>query len=159
VRSYKKSNNKKRTIDDVNKDDKPKLPRLPPSRPAKIWDTATKVREFGDRDPTKFSDNSREVFKVIIKSVDLQLQKTHLTTVEHGNLQAQLLANNKRRIVSRRSIYKGSGSPIVTTLRAKIKERNEKENRKRLRKARKKLDQAKNKQVSFPLAFQNPSPC
>jgi hypothetical protein len=44
-------------------------------------------------------------------------------------------------------------------LRARIKERNEKENRERLRKARKKLDQAKNKQVSFPLAFQNPSPC
>jgi hypothetical protein len=38
-------------------------------------------------------------------------------------------------------------------LYAKIKERNKKENRERLRKARKKLDQAKNKQVSFPLIF------
>jgi hypothetical protein len=32
-----------------------------------------KVREFGDRDLTKFSDNSREVFKVVMKLVDLQL--------------------------------------------------------------------------------------
>jgi hypothetical protein len=62
-------------------------------------------------------------------------------------------------MVLRRSIFKGGGSPTVITLRVKIKERNEKENRERLRKARKKLDQAKNKQVSFPLAFQNPSPC
>jgi hypothetical protein len=61
--------------------------------------------------------------------------------------------NNKRRIVLRRSIYKGSGSFIVIMLYAKIKERNKKENRERLRKARKKLDQAKNKQVSFPLIF------
>jgi hypothetical protein len=71
VRSYKKSNNKKRIIDNVNEDDEPELPRLPSSRLAEIWDTAAKVREFGDRDPTKFSDNSREVFKVIIKLVDL----------------------------------------------------------------------------------------
>jgi hypothetical protein len=71
VRSYKKSNNKKRTIDDVNEDDELKLSRLLPSRLAEIWDTVTKVREFGNRDPTKFLDNSREIFKVVIKSVDL----------------------------------------------------------------------------------------
>jgi hypothetical protein len=71
VRSYKKSNNKKRIIDDVNEDDEPELPRLPSSRLAEIWDTAAKVREFGDRDPTKFLDNSREVFKVVMKLVDL----------------------------------------------------------------------------------------
>jgi len=34
---------------------------------------------------------------------------------------------------------------IVDTLRARIKERNEKENVEKLRKARKKLDQVKNK--------------
>ena len=147
VRSNKKSNSKKRTIDDVN-DDEPELPRLPPSRPAEIWDTAAKVREFGDRDPTKFSDNSREVFKVVMKSVDLQLQKAHLTTVEHGNLQARILAENKQKMVSRRTVFKGGGSPTINTLRARIQERNEKENREKLRKAKKKLDQAKNKQVS-----------
>jgi hypothetical protein len=55
-------------------------------------------------------------------------------------------------IVLRRSVFKGGGSLTVITLRARIKEKNEKENRERLRKARKKLDQAKNKQVSFSLA-------
>ncbi|PMD17928.1 hypothetical protein NA56DRAFT_707333 [Hyaloscypha hepaticicola] len=73
VRSYKKSNSQKRTIDDVNEDDEPKLSRLPLSRPVKIWNTATKV-------------------------------------LEHGNLQAKLLADNKRRIVSRRRVFKGGGS-------------------------------------------------
>jgi hypothetical protein len=51
-------------------------------------------------------------------------------------------------MVSRRSVFKGGGSLTVNTLRARIKERNEKENIERLRKAKKKLDQAKNKQVS-----------
>jgi hypothetical protein len=71
IRSYKKSNNKKRIIDDVNEDDELKLPWLPPSRPVEIWDIVAKVKEFGNRDPTKFLDNSREVFKVIIKLVNL----------------------------------------------------------------------------------------
>jgi hypothetical protein len=51
-------------------------------------------------------------------------------------------------MVSRRSVFKGGGLLTVNTLRARIKERNEKENIERLRKAKKKLDQAKNKQVS-----------
>ena len=70
IQSYKKSNSKKRIIDDIN-DDEPKLSRLLLSRPAKIWDIAAKVREFSDRDPTKFLDNSPEVFKIIIKLVNL----------------------------------------------------------------------------------------
>jgi hypothetical protein len=71
VRSYKKSNNKKRIIDDVNEDDELELLRLLLSWLVEIWDTVAKVREFGDCDPIKFLDNSREVFKVVIKSVDL----------------------------------------------------------------------------------------
>jgi hypothetical protein len=59
-----------------------------------------KVHEFADHDLMKFLDNSYEVFKYTIKSVDLQLQKAHLIIVEHSNLQAKLLADNKRRIAS-----------------------------------------------------------
>jgi hypothetical protein len=151
VRSYKKSN--KRTIDDVNEQDDLELPRLPPSRPTEIWDTTAKVREFGDRDPTKFSDNSREVFKHTMKAVDIQLQKAHLTTIEHGTLQAKLIADGKRKIISRRTVVKGGGAPTVDTLRVRIKERNEKENAEKLRKARKKLDQAKNKQKNHLLTL------
>ena len=87
VRSYKKSNNKKRTIDDVNEEeDDLELPRLPLSWLIEIWNIAVKVREFTDRDLTKFLDNSCEVFKYIMKSVNLHLQKAHLITVEYGNL-------------------------------------------------------------------------
>jgi hypothetical protein len=56
-------------------------------------------------------------------------------------------------MVSRRSVFKGGGSPTVSTLRARIKERNEKENTERLRKAKKKLEQAKNKQKNHLLAL------
>ena len=104
-----------------------------------------KVREFKDRDPTKFSDNLCEVFKYTMKTVDIQLQKAHLITVEHSNLQAKLLADNKRKLVSRRSVFKGGGSLTVDQLRVQIKERKEKENMEKLRKAKKKLDQAKNR--------------
>jgi hypothetical protein len=48
-------------------------------------------------------------------------------------------------MVLRRSVFKGDGLPIINTLRVKIKERNEKENTERLRKAKKKLEQVKNK--------------
>ena len=86
VRSYKKSNSQKRTIDDINEDDESKLSWLLLSRLIEIWNTTVKVREFADCDPMKFSDNSCKVFKYIMKSVDLQLQKAHLITVEYGNL-------------------------------------------------------------------------
>ena len=99
VRLYKKSN--KRIIDDINEQDDLELPRLPLSRPTEIWNTIAKVREFGNCNPTKFSDNSREVFKYIIKAVNIQLQKAHLITIEHGILQAKLIADSKRKIISR----------------------------------------------------------
>ncbi len=63
------------------------------------------------------------------------------------------MADNKRRMVSRRSVFKGGGSPTVNTLRARIQERNEKENTEKLRKAKKRLDQAKNKHRNQLLAL------
>jgi hypothetical protein len=57
-------------------------------------------------------------------------------------------------MVSRRSVFKGGGSLTVNTLRARIKERNEKENTERLRKAKKKLEQVKNKQKNHLLALE-----
>jgi hypothetical protein len=71
---YKKSNSNKRTIDDVNEqEDDLEFSRLLLSRLIEIWNIVAKVREFTDRDPTKFLDNSREVFKDIMKTVNLQL--------------------------------------------------------------------------------------
>jgi hypothetical protein len=70
VKLYKKSN--KRTINNVNEqEDNLELPRLLPFKLIKIWDIAIKVREFNNYDPTKFLNNSREVFKYIIKAVDI----------------------------------------------------------------------------------------
>jgi hypothetical protein len=56
-------------------------------------------------------------------------------------------------MVSRQSVFKGGRSLTVNTLRAKIQERNEKENREKLRKAKKKLDQAKNKHKNHLLTL------
>ena len=141
MRSYQK---KKRTIDEVEEDDL-ELPALPPTRPTEIWNTAATIRALGDRDPTQFSDNSVQVFHYTMKSVDVQLQKAHLTTIEHGALQAKLLTGSKRKINSRRSVYKGGAALTVDELREKIKTREGREMAEALRKARKKLSQTINK--------------
>jgi hypothetical protein len=141
VRSY---NKKKRSINEVNKEDSELSP-LPPSYPLDIWDTTARVCEFGDRDPTKFSDNSCSIFKKTIKNINIELQKAHLISLEHSYLQAKLLAKSKHKNNSRRSIYKGGGTLLINELRANIKARNIKEASEKLRKAKKKLDQAKNK--------------
>lgn len=80
MRSYGK---KKRSIDEVEEDDTLKLPRLPPTRPSEIWNTAATVRALDDRDPTLYSDNTIQVFHDTMKKVDIQLQKGVLLTVEH----------------------------------------------------------------------------
>ena len=106
VRSYKK---RKRTIDDVEDDD-PDLPAFPPTRHEEIWTTAAAIRALGDRDPTQFSESSIELFHSTMKSVDVQLQKSHLKTLEHAALQEKILADRKRKSTSRRSIHKGGVS-------------------------------------------------
>ena len=71
VRSY---NKKKRSIDEVKEENNEvKLPTLPLLRPLDIWDIASKVRKLGSRDPTKFSDNSRLIFKETMKAIDIYL--------------------------------------------------------------------------------------
>jgi hypothetical protein len=74
-----------------------------------------------------------------MKSVDIQLQKAYLITIEHGALQAKLLAESKRKTNSRRSVHKGEAALTVDELREKIKTREEWETTKALRKAKKKL--------------------
>jgi hypothetical protein len=88
-----------------------------------------------------------------MKSVDIQLQKAHLTTIEHGALQAKLLAKSRRKINSRRSVYKEGAALTVDELREKIKTREEREMAEALQKARKKLSQTINTvpcKISFP---------
>jgi hypothetical protein len=80
-----------------------------------------------------------------MKSVDVQLQKAHLTTIEHGALQAKLLAKSKRKTNSRRSVHKGGVALTVDELREKIKTREERETTEGLQKAKKKLSQTINK--------------
>ena len=57
MRSY---GRKKRSIDKVEAEEDVtlELPKLPPTRPLEIWNTAATVRALDDRDPTKFSDNT-----------------------------------------------------------------------------------------------------
>jgi hypothetical protein len=141
MRSYQK---KKRTIDEVEQDDL-ELPALPPTRPPEIWNTAATVRALGDRDPTQFSEPSVQVFHITMKSVDIQLQKAHLTTIEHLALQEKVRNDGKRKITSRRSIHKGGPSATIDELREQKKARDEKEAREKLRKAKKKLSQAINR--------------
>jgi hypothetical protein len=124
IRSYKQ----KRSIDEVDPEDENlDVPALPPTHLPEVWNCITTVRALEDRDPTKFSDSTIQTFHSTMKNVDVTLQKAHLTTIEHGNLQAKLLAEHKRKTSSRRSIQKGGASASADELRAKIKARNEKE--------------------------------
>jgi hypothetical protein len=57
------------------------------------------------------------------------------------------MEETKRKSKSRRSVHKGGASATIDELRAKIKERDLKEQQEALRKARKKLSQTVNKEV------------
>jgi hypothetical protein len=144
MRAYKK---KKRSINEVTEEGELELPALPPTGPPEIWNTITTIQALGDRDPTQFSEGSVQTFHSTLKTVDIILQKAHLTTLEHGALQAKLMEETKRKSKSRQSVHKGGASATTDELRAKIKERDLKEQQEALRKARKKLSQTVNKEV------------
>jgi hypothetical protein len=80
MRSYGK---KKRLIKEVKAEESLNLPPLLPTRPDEVWNIATTLRALIDRDPTTFSENSKETWIVIVKKVNIQLQKSHLQTIEH----------------------------------------------------------------------------
>ena len=68
MRSYGK---KKRLIKEVKAEDSLDLPPLLPTRPDKVWNTASTLHILADRDPIKFSDNSKETWKITIKKVNV----------------------------------------------------------------------------------------
>jgi len=54
-----------------------------------------------------------------MKSVDVQLQKAHLMSIEHASLQEKVRAEGKRKVSSRRSIYKADHLPRSTSFGSK----------------------------------------
>jgi hypothetical protein len=70
MRSYRK---KKRLIEEVKAEESLNLPPLLPTRPDKVWNIAATLRALADRDPTTFSENSKETWIVTVKKVDIQL--------------------------------------------------------------------------------------
>jgi hypothetical protein len=142
MRAYGK---RKRSIEEVEAEDTLDLPPLPPTRPNEVWNTAATLRALADRDPTKFSDNSKQTWVDTVKKVDVQLQKSHLQTIEHQALQTKLREEYNRKAKSRKSSHKGGPSASVAELRIEIKEKKEKDNGEALRKAKRKLAAAVNK--------------
>ena len=130
-------------IEDIDNDNT--LPPLPPTRPEEVWNTAATIRALGDRNPTQFSDPSIELFYKTMKAVDIQLQKSHLLTVEHASLQEKVRIEQSRKITSRRSINKGGPAARIEDLRERIRIRDETEKIESLRKLKKQLQQAINK--------------
>jgi hypothetical protein len=115
MRSYQK---KKRTIDEVEQDDL-ELLALPLTRPPEIWNTAATVRALGDRDPTQFSEPSVQVFHITMKSVDIQLQKAHLTTIEHLALQEKVRNEGNERLRQDEVSTKEDHLPQSTSLESR----------------------------------------
>jgi hypothetical protein len=68
IRSYRKN---KRSIEEVEAEESLDLPPLLPTRPDEVWNTATTLRALTDRDPTTFSENSKETWIVMVKKVDI----------------------------------------------------------------------------------------
>ena len=135
---------KKRSTTEADDNDGLELPKLPdPTRD--IWTTATTVRALGGRDPTQFSEPSVQLFHDTMRSVDIQLQKSQLVSLQHTVLQTKLQNKKRHRVTSRRSVHKGGPSASVTDLRERIQIRNESRNGEALRKARRNLTQAINK--------------
>jgi hypothetical protein len=83
MRSYGK---KKRLIKEVKEEESLDLPPLLPTCPNKVWNIAVTLRALANRDPTTFSENSKETWIVIVKKVNIQLQKSHLQIIEHQAL-------------------------------------------------------------------------
>ena len=142
MRSYGK---KKRSIDEVEANDTLDLPPLPPTRPEEIWTTAATVRSLADRDPTKFSDRTIQVWQITMAKVDTQLQKSHLLTVQHQTLQTKLREEHNKKAKSRKSTHKGGPSASIAQLRGEIKEKEDGDRTEKLKKAKKKLSAAINK--------------
>lgn len=140
IKSYQK---KKHTIDKVEQDDLGLLA-LPPTCPLELQNIAATVQSLRDRDPTQFSKPSIQTFHITIKSVDIQLQKAYLATIEHLALQEKAQNEGKRKVTSRQSVYKGGPSATINKLREQKKARDEKESEEKLQKAKKKLSQAIN---------------
>jgi hypothetical protein len=74
------------------------------SAPKKCGPLPLPCELLGIRDPTQFSEPSIQLFHSTMKSVDVQLQKSHLTTLEHAALQEKIRADQKRKSTPRKSI-------------------------------------------------------
>ena len=135
---------KRRQFDGVEEEEL-ELPKLLPTRPDQIWDTTATLRAFADRDPTQFSEPSIQLFHNTMNSVQVQLQKSYLLTLEHTTLQTKIREERKRKMTSRRSVHKGGPSASAQELRARIQARDKAESKSALRKAQRALTQAKNK--------------
>jgi hypothetical protein len=62
---------KKRLIKEVKEEKSLDLSPLLPTRPDKVWNTAVTLRALADRDPTTFSENSKETWIAIVKKVNI----------------------------------------------------------------------------------------
>jgi hypothetical protein len=147
IRKMRAYGKKKRSVDEVEAEaqEEAELPKLPPTRPDEIWNTASTIRALEDRDPTKFSDNSVQVYHETLKSVSVQLQKGLLVTMEYQALQTKVLSEYNRKAKSRKSTHKGGASVPISQLRTEIKVKEKEDKAEALRKAEKKLSQAINR--------------
>ena len=68
MRLYQK---KKRTIEDIIKEEELDLPLYPPICPLKMWNTLINIRTLSDRDPTTFFEGTIKKFYITMKIVDV----------------------------------------------------------------------------------------
>ncbi|RKF76507.1 hypothetical protein GcM1_226022 [Golovinomyces cichoracearum] len=119
---------KKRTFEEsLDEEMQPDLPLLPPNRPSDLWNTTFNIQSLIGRDPTQFSDNTKEIFQKTIVDTAVNLHKAHLTTVEHAKLQEKVKRETTRKKASWRSIPIGGAAANIGDLRERMKIRDETE--------------------------------
>ena len=83
MRSYQK---KKRTIEDIVKEEELNLLLHLLIRPSKMQNTLINIQTLSDRDPIAFFKGTIKKFYITIKTVNIVIQKAHLKTIEHSAL-------------------------------------------------------------------------
>ncbi|CZT07737.1 uncharacterized protein RCO7_11229 [Rhynchosporium graminicola] len=100
---------------------KPELPLLLSTPTERVHKVTTIIESFIGRDPTQFSDQSKEIFQDSMEGAVIQLHKAYITSADNAILQQKLQNSAKRIKTSRRSIKGNGGSPgTISDLRLQI---------------------------------------
>jgi len=97
------------------------------SEPQQLHSTATALDSLLGKDPTQFSDNTKQFYHETIKEAMVHIQKSYLTSIEYHTLQKKQRIQKASQRTGRKSIHNGGAAGNVADLRFMIKAKADKE--------------------------------